>query len=166
MAKERKFKFKDLFNLFDIVVLALALVLGAAVLLISKGAGQKEITVRYLVEFTNMQNNTAELIQVGDELEDRVKKYDLGKVISVEVGPTVNYLADQVNGGSHDQLSQTLQTATVVLEATATDDPQSILVSGGYLIKIGTGVSAKGPGYSCYGTVLAIEIVEEGENNG
>lgn len=166
MAKERKFKFKDLFNLFDIVVLVLALVLGAAVLLISKGAGQKEITVRYLVEFTNMQNNTAELIQVGDELEDRVKKYDLGKVISVEVGPTVNYLADQVNGGSHDQLSQTLQTATVMLEATATDDPQSILVSGGYLIKIGTSVSAKGPGYSCYGTVLAIEIVEEGENNG
>lgn len=165
MANERKFRFKDLFNLFDVVVLLVAVALGAILLLASRGSDKSETTVRYTVEFTNMQNNTAELLQVGDELEDRVKKYDLGTIISVEVGPTVNYLADQVNGGSHDQLSKTLQTATVVIEAPASETEQEILVSGGYEIKIGTGVSAKGPGYSCYGTVLAIELVEGGASN-
>lgn len=163
MAKESKFRLKDLFNLFDIVVLAIAVLLGVVLVLFSRGAGKEATTVIYTVEFTNMQNGSASLIQPGDSLVDRVKKFDLGKVISVEVGPTYTQIEDLLEGGSHEAVSQTLQTATVVLEAPATETEQDFLVSGGFLIKIGTSVSAKGPGYSCYGTVLTIEKGGEGK---
>lgn len=163
MAKESKFRLKDLFNLFDIVVLAIAVLLGVILVLFSRGAGKESTTVIYTVEFTNMQNGTAGLIQPGDSLVDRVKKFDLGKVLSVEVGPTYNQLTNTLEGGTKEAASQTLQTATVVLEAPATETEQDFLVSGGFLIKIGTSVSAKGPGYSCYGTVLAIEKGGEGK---
>lgn len=157
MAKESKFRVKDLFNLFDIVVLAIAVILAVILVVFSRGAGKEATTVIYTVEFTNMQNNSASLIKPGDSLVDRVKKFDLGKVLSVEVGPTYTQHNNQLEGGSYDVASQTLQTATVVIEAPATETEQDFLVSGGFLIKIGTAVSAKGPGYSCYGTVLKIE---------
>ena len=163
MAKETKFRLKDLFNLFDIVVLAVAVLLAAVLIFISRGTGKEATTVVYTVEFTNMQNESASLIQPGDSLVDRVKKFDLGKVLSVEVGPTYTQRNDQMEGGTREVPSQTLQTATVVIEAPATETEQDFLVSGGFLIKIGTSVSAKGPGYSCYGTVLKIEKGGEGK---
>lgn len=164
MEKKHSFKWWNLFNLFDVVVLLIAVALGAILLFLTNGSSQSNTTVRYTVEFTNMQNGTAALIQEGDELEDRVKKYDLGKVLSVEVAPTSTYVTDAISGRSYEASSITLETALVVLEAPATETEQDILVSGGYKIKIGTLVSAKGPGYSCYGTVLAIDLVEGGES--
>ena len=119
--------------------------------------------MRYTVEFTNMQNGSASLIQPGDSLVDRVKKFDLGTVVSVEVGPTYTLTTNTLEGGSHEVSSQLLQTATVVIEAPCTETEQDFLVSGGFLIKIGTSVSAKGPGYSAYGTVLKIEKGGEGK---
>ena len=157
MAKESKFRLKDLFNLFDIVVLAIAVLLGVVLVLFSRGAGKEATTVIYTVEFTNMQNGSASLIQPGDSLVDRVKKFDLGKVVSVEVSDTVRQVQDFENGGMKEATSETRQTATVVIEASASETEQDILVSGGYLLKIGTQVSAKGPGYFCSGVVLAIE---------
>lgn len=164
MAKKRTFNWRNLFNLFDVIVLLVAVVLGITLLLFTNGNNQSTATVRYTVEFTNMQNGTASLIQEGDELEDRIRKYDLGKVLSVEVSPTIIYVADTVNGGYYEVASTTFETAMVVLEAPVTETEQDILVSGGYNIKIGTSVSAKGPGYSCYGTVLAIELMEGAES--
>lgn len=163
MAKENKFKVRDLFNLFDIVVLVVAVLLAAILILFSRGAGTEQTTVIYTVEFTNMQNGSASLIQPGDSLVDRVKKFDLGKVVSVEVGPTYTEVENMTGGGSSMVASQLLQTATVVIEAPATETEQDLLVSGGFLIKIGTSVSAKGPGYSAYGTVLAIQKGGEGK---
>lgn len=163
MAKENKFRVKDLFNLFDVVVLAIAVILAVILVVFSRGVGKESTTVIYTVEFTNMQNDSASLIQPGDSLVDRVKKFDLGKVLSVEVGPTYTQRNDQMEGGSREVPSQILQTATVVIEAPAIETEQDFLVSGGFLIKIGTSVSAKGPGYSCYGTVLKIEKGGEGK---
>lgn len=163
MAKESKFKLRDLFNLFDVAVLAVAVLLGVVLILISRGAGKEQTTVLYTVEFTNMQNGSASLIRPGDSLVDRVKKFDLGKVISVEVGSTIRQVQDFQQGGVLEAESSIQQTATVVLEAPATETEQDFLVSGGFLIKIGTVVAAKGPGYSAYGTVLKIERGGEGK---
>lgn len=163
MAKENKLRLKDLFNLFDIVVLLVAVLLAAILILFSRGAGKEQTTVRYTVEFINMQNGSEALIEVGDTLVDRVKKFDLGKVVSVEVGPTVRLAQDFTEGGMKEVASPMLRTATVVIEAPATETEQDILVSGGFLIKIGTTVVAKGPGYFCNGTVLAIEKGGEGK---
>lgn len=157
MANEKKKSWKDLFNLFDVVVILIIVALGAVLILFSGKGNKTSATVRYTVEFTNMQNNTASLVQVGDSLVDRVKKFDLGKVVSVEVSDTVRQLQDFEEGGTREATASTLQTATVVIEAPAVETEQDILVSGGYIIKIGTQVSAKGPGYFCSGVVLAIE---------
>lgn len=163
MAKENKLRLKDLFNLFDIVVLAIAVLMGIILVLFSKGANVTDTTVRYTVEFTNMQNGTASLIQPGDSLVDRVKKLDLGKVVSVEVSNTIRQVQDFEQGGIREAISTTQETAIVVIEAPATETEQDFLVSGGFTLKIGVGVSAKGPGYAGYGTVLAIERGGEGK---
>lgn len=163
MAKENKFRVRDLFNLFDIVVLIVAVLMGIVLVLFSRGTKSADVTVRYTVEFTDMQNGTASLVQVGDSLVDRVKQLELGKVISVEVDSTIHQVQDFEQGGIRETHSATRQTALVVIEAPAAETEQEILVSGGYRLKIGTSVSAKGPGYAAYGTVLAIEIVKGGE---
>lgn len=163
MAKENKFRLRDLFNLFDIVVLLIAVLMGVILVLFSRGTKSADITVRYTVEFTEMQNGTANLIKVGDKLVDRVKQLDLGEVISVEVEDTVHQVQDFEQGGIRETRSATRQTAIAVIEAPAAETERDFLVSGGFLIKIGIGVSAKGPGYAAYGNILAIEVVEGGE---
>ncbi|MCD7902587.1 MAG: DUF4330 domain-containing protein [Oscillospiraceae bacterium] len=155
---------RSIFNLFDIVVIAIIVVLALALCLSRSSGGSASgdtasgsRTVRYMVEFTGIQNGAAALMQPGDELVDKIKKYDIGTVVSVEIDNTRKLTQDYTNGGMVDSALETQQTATAVIEAECTETDADILVSGGYAIKVGTSVSAKGPGYQYSGTIIGIE---------
>lgn len=155
----------SIFNVFDIVVILIAVAL-AAVLFFTRSSGSstsddaadtKSGTVTYTVELTGMVNGSAELVSVGDELVDKVKKYDVGTVKAVEVSNTVRQVQDLVNGGTVESEMSTQQTATVTVEAPCTETEADILVAGGYPIKVGLQVSLKGPGYYGTGYIVGVE---------
>ena len=84
-------KFRLRFNLFDIIVLIIALVAGIGILLLGirsqsktggKGTGGQ---IEYTILFQKMSAGNSQLIQAGDQLQDTVKNYKIGEVVSVEV---------------------------------------------------------------------------------
>lgn len=155
----------SLFNVFDIVVILIALVLFAVLFFARSSGGDtsddtasvKSGTVTYTIELTGMVNGSAELVSVGDELVDKVKKYDVGTVTAVEVSNTVRQVQDLINGGTVESEMSTQQTATITVEAPCTETETDILVAGGYVIKVGLSVSVKGPGYYGTGYIVGVE---------
>ena len=154
-------KRRSLLNLFDIVVILIGLVL-AAVLLIPRQSGPENVapergTVRYTIELTGMLNGSAEQIEPGDALVDRVKKYEIGTVQSVEVYTTTRLVEDYEKGVVWNAPLSTQQSALIVVEAPCTQSDMEILVGGGFTIRVGLSVNVNGPGYYGSGTIVAVE---------
>jgi hypothetical protein len=161
--EEKKPQKHSILNVFDIVVIIIAIAL-AAILFIYESGGTETVTtetktrtITYTIELTGMQNGSAELVSVGDTLVDKIKKYDIGVVTSVDVSNTVRQTQDLVNGGTHDAEMTTLETAVIELEAECTETDTQITVAGGYIIRVGLPVTVKGPGYYGTGYIIAVD---------
>ena len=97
--KTPKFRLRP--NLFDGIVLVLALAVGALLLwtalkpapTVDQPAAETS-TVRYVVRFQRWMEGTGALIEEGDKLVDNIKNYDLGRVVSAEVVPVEVLLLD------------------------------------------------------------------------
>jgi hypothetical protein len=161
MENNKKKGIRSIFNLFDIVVIVLAIVL-ALVLYVSKSGGTEQVvadvqTIRYTIELTGMVNDSADLISAGDELVDKVKKYNIGTVESVEVSTTVVQANNMIDGTVITSEVPSQETARIVLTAEATSTDTQITVDGGYVIRVGLPVNVKGPGYWGTGYILSID---------
>jgi hypothetical protein len=112
--------------------------------------------VRYTIELNNMLAPSAELVKPGDKLVDKIEKYALGTVVSAEAGP---YIASSKSNITGDYiLTEYLgrQTATIVVEAQATETDSAISV-GGFEIRTGLAVNITGPGYTGMGNIIGME---------
>lgn len=154
-----------LFNLFDLVAIALIVVL-AAVFLLLRGLDaqtgeddslEPNSTVRYTVEFTNLRHGMAERFTVGEELFTQGAGMSLGTIEEVRVEPTVAVLADTEQGVYRVEASQLNETAFVTLVAECVETDQAIRVSNALNIRIGGGVYAETPEYLASGTIIGIE---------
>lgn len=160
MEKRKKLKF---FNLFDIIVILVALALLMALFFAKKGgqqtdAGEDSVgTVTYTLELTGMQNNAAELVKAGDKLTDKIKKYDIGTVVSVKVETSITQVEDYENGRIIDVPVSSQQTAVIVMEAPCVETNSRITVGGGYVVRVGASANVRGPGYAGTGYIIDIE---------
>lgn len=150
-----------IFNLFDIIVIAVAVAL-AAVLLLTRSGGVEQVvaqttTVHYTIELTSMANGSAGLIAPGDPLVDKVKKYNIGTVTDVEVTDTETLTNDLENGEVKLTTSPGLQTATVEVEVQAAETSSQLTADGGFVLRVGQSVSVRGPGYWGTGYIVAVE---------
>ena len=155
-------------NLFDIVIIVLV-ILAAVGFLWMKGviggnsSGETEApasgtrTLRYTVELAQMYGDSADMIQVGDTIVDGVRKYTMGKVVSVEVGDCITYSHDYELGTYKPVVVPGYKTAVVVLESECSETDTQITVGGGYLLRCGAAVKVRGPGYAGNGSILSIE---------
>jgi hypothetical protein len=150
-------------NLFDLIIIALVVVLAVGflwwrgVLGNSDDSASSTRTLRYTVELTRMYGDSAQLIQVGDTLVDGARKYSLGTVVSVEVGDCMVVTNDYETGTSTSVPLPGYQTATVVLECECTETDTQLTVGGGYVVRAGGTVSVRGPGYAASGSIITIE---------
>ena len=95
-------KFRFRLNLFDSIVLVLALAVGAFLVWSAikpaaapaEGAVSAAGTVQYTIRFQKMIQGVSERIKPGDQLVDTVKNYELGTVVSVETVPTQALIQD------------------------------------------------------------------------
>ena len=91
-------KFHLRLNLFDGIVLLLALAVGGFLLWNSRSTASVPLassaTVRYTVRFLNWPEENVSRIREGGLLVDNVKKYEIGRVVSYEVEPAITLLLD------------------------------------------------------------------------
>ncbi|MDR0863208.1 MAG: DUF4330 domain-containing protein [Oscillospiraceae bacterium] len=149
-------------NPLDVVIILVALAAAFAFLQLTAPSGgtplssNKSVTLRYTLELVSLPEGVAELIHVGDELVDKVEKHEIGKVTAVTVTPygisskntlTGEYIITEMPGR---------ETATLTIEARATDTGSSIEANG-FAFRVGGGVSVTGPGWSGIGYIIGIE---------
>lgn len=164
-------KFRLRLNLFDGIVLLVALAVGAFLLWntfkpapASAPSGEpttSAATVRYTIRFQRLMEGTSSLIQPGDALVDTIKNYKLGNVVSVEAVPAQSQILD------HDGREYVLadvpgyEDALVTVESTCTANNDIILLDGGYTLRVGATAYLRGPGYMASGPIISIEREEQ-----
>lgn len=89
---EDKKTFRPRFNLFDVVIILLALaVVGAAMLLRNRSTGtesaRETVPVRYTVELTRAPQDMANQMHAGDDIYRSTDSAYLGKIVDVRSGP-------------------------------------------------------------------------------
>lgn len=166
--EQNNYKFRLRLNLFDGIILVLALAVGAFLLWTAlKPAAQTESpvvstsTVRYTVRFLRWPEGNGQLIQEGDQLIDSIKNYQLGNVLSYETVPATTQVLDQVNGRYVLAEISGFEDILVTVEAPCTMSDQGIILDGGYELRVGSTAYIKGEGYMASGPVISIE--REGE---
>ena len=163
-------KFRLKLNLFDGIVLIAALAVGAFLLwnafkpapAASSGtASPSTSTVRYTIRFQRLMEGTGSLIQPGDALVDTIKNYKLGNVVSVEVVPAEYQLLNQESREYTLTTISGYEDALVTVESACTDSSDTILLDGGYTLRVGATAYIRGEGYMGSGPIISIEREEQ-----
>lgn len=156
-------KFRLRLNLFDGIVLVLALAVGAFLVWntlkpdTTPVGEPKTATVQYTIRFQRMIEGTGSLVQVGETLVDTVKNFDVGQVVSVEIVPAQVQMYDRVNGKLKMSTVPGYEDAIVTVEAACTQSDQTLTVGGGYDIHVGATTYVRGKGYMGSGPIVDID---------
>ena len=160
---DKKIKFK--LNVFDIIIIV-AVIAVAAILVVPKilpsqngnaTTAQTQDNITYAVEIYNLPLSTAQKIKVGDKLTDKVKKFEMGEVTDVQILPYKKPANDLENGRVLQSVVPDKYKAIITIKAEATENETSILVGGGYEVKVGSSVSVIGAGYFGNGFITEVE---------
>ena len=151
-------------NLFDGIVLVLALAVGALLLWSAlKPAAPaatetvNTTTVQYTVRFQKWIEGTGALVEPGDKLVDNIKNYELGTVVSAQVVPAQSLQL------SHDDRAFVLTTidgyedVLVTVESPCTISNEAITLGGGYALRVGSTAYIRGEGYMASGPIISME---------
>lgn len=159
-------KFRLRLNLFDGIVLVLALAVGAFLLWTAvkpkvpdEAAPVSTSSVRYTVRLQRCIPGTSELIRTEDEIADNIKNYVVGKVVDVEAVPYRRRVLDRENLRSVWAESDQYEDILLTLGAPCQITDSAITVDGGYQLRVGTTAYLRGPGYMGSGPIVAIEEV-------
>ncbi len=163
MAKHEEQKFRFRINLFDAIVILIALAAGAFLLWNrfkpeSTPLGPAPESIQYTIRLQRLVPGTAELMQPGDLLEDNVKNYELGTVVTTTSMPATRVLLNQMeNRYVKSEIPGYYDVDIVVESTTATVTDEAVQVGGGYTLRVGETIYVRGPGYLGSGVVYAIE---------
>jgi len=150
-------------NLFDIVAIVVIVALACVFVLLERQSAAAEETdtgsgtVTYVVEFMAMENGSEAFIQPGDRLVDKVKKYEMGNVVSVEITDAREQTHNFEEGSMTEAVRTTGKDAYVTVRAACTETDRAITVGGGFTVRVGKRVSVRGPGY--FGTGYIVDVV-------
>ena len=157
-------KFRLRLNLFDGIVLVLALCVGGLLLWMamkpsagSQSASSTASTVRYTVRFQRWPEGTSSIIEAGDKVMDNIKNYEMGTVVSYETVPAVYQVLDSVNHRYVQADIEGYEDILVTIESPCTESDQGFLLGGGYELRVGVTTYIKGEGYMASGPVVSVE---------
>lgn len=164
MSEKKEGKFRLRLNLFDLIVLLVALGIGG-MLLWNRLAPQQQggaiapsqVSIQYTICLRNTLTGTGDLVESGDALVDAVKNYKLGNVVSSSVGPALSSTLDEESQTMYMAEIPGREDIEIVIEAIATENDAQLLVDGGYEVRVGEQIFVRGPGYLGSGYIIAIE---------
>ncbi len=159
-------KFRLKLNLFDGIVLVLALAAAAFLLWRAVKADAPvqadpaaTTTVRYTIRFKRWIPGTSEIIQPGDQIADNIKNYEVGKVVSAQAVPSTMQVADQESRRWVWAELEGFEDVLVTVESPCTVSDRGFTVGGGYEVRVGTTGFFRGEGYMGSGPIVAVEEV-------
>ena len=166
---EQRAKFRLRLNLFDAIVLAAALLVGAFLLwrafrpqgasdglsAVNPGAS----TVQYTLRFQRWAEGTSHLIEPGDQLYDNIKNFSIGEVVSAQAVPAEMPVLDHENGRQVQAVMEGFEDVLVTVQAPCTASDEKIVVGGGYEVRAGASAYVKGQGYMGSGPIVSVEEV-------
>ena len=151
-------------NLFDAIILILALVVGGVLAWLALRPAAQETadpavtsTVRYTVRFQRWAEGSSSLIEAGDKLTDNIKNYAMGTVVSCEAVPAVTQVLDQEERRYVDAPIEGYEDVLVTVESPCTESDAGFVLDGGYALRVGVTTYIKGEGYMASGPVVAVE---------
>lgn len=157
-------KFRLKLNLFDGIVLVLALAAAAFLLWRAVKADAPvqadpaaTTTVRYTIRFKRWIPGTSEIIQPGDQIADNIKNYEVGKVVSAQAVPSTMQVADQESRRWVWAELEGFEDVLVTIEAPCTVTDENTTVGGGYNLRVGAQAFLKGEGYMGSGPIISVE---------
>lgn len=165
--EQKRPKFRLRLNLFDAIVLILAVAAAVVLLVLTlRGATGEDVlqpdraTVRYTVRFQRWEEGKSALIHEGDELSDNIKNYEAGHVVAIQPVPAESLVGDRDNHRFVRGRLEGFEDVLVTVEADCTVDDEVITVGGGYELRVGNMGYFRGVGYMAAGPIVAIEIEE------
>ncbi len=166
---EQKANFRLRLNLFDGIVLAAALLVGAFLLWRAvKPQGAVEgipaaasATVQYTLRFQRWAEGTSALIEPGDQLYDNIKNYAIGQVVSVQAVPAETPVLDQERHRQVQAVLEGFEDVLVTIQAPCAASDEAIVVGGGYELRSGATAYVKGQGYMGSGPIVSVEEVRK-----
>lgn len=151
-------------NLFDTVILALAVIVGLVLLwnLIKPapkdGSGAPGTqTIRYVVQYYRWQEGDSSRIVPGTTVEDGIKNYRIGKVVDVKAVPATALILNQVTRKYEIHTLPGLEDVLVTMEAQGTFDDRGVNLDNGFLLRVGETIYGRGEGYMGIGPAISIE---------
>lgn len=147
-------------NFIDIILIVLILAVAAVAYLIShRGGGdvQTLIPCTYTIEVSELNEDMASCVKVGDALVDNVRHYAIGTVTKVEVVPYTVSVPDETAGVIRAVEVPGKINLLLTVEVQTVQNESSIYTESGYLIRIGTEVSCAGGSMYCVGRIIDIE---------
>lgn len=161
-------KFRLRLNLFDGIVLLLALAVGALLLWNAlkpetpqKDPSEQAGTARFTVRLTRWPEGNVSLIRLGDQITDNLNQRPVGKVVDVEAGPC---LMQATNHETHKYVMTEIEGYNDVLltvESSCKLNRYGLTVGEkDYPLRVGNAAYLRGEGYMGSGLVESIEIIE------
>ena len=161
---DQKFRFR--LNLFDGIVLVLALAVAAFVgykalkpaPVVEQTGAPAPSSVTYVVRFQKMIEGTETLVEPGDKLTDNIKNYAMGTVVSTEVQPARTRVVDEF--GKQVVMAEIpghVDLYVTVRSDSATLGDNAVILDGGYNLRVNTTAYIKGEGYMASGPIISIE---------
>lgn len=164
--EENKGRFRLKLNLFDGIVIVVALAVAAVLLYMqlkpaAVPAGDASTpaaaTTQYTIRLQKTLPGTGDLIESGDALVDVVKNFELGTVVSATVMPATDSIINENAKAYVTAEIPGYEDIDIVVEASVTYGEEDILVGSGYELRVGEKIYVRGPGYLGSGEVYAIE---------
>ncbi len=151
---------KKLFNILDVFIILIALVIGVVGFSFMNNQDvvvtSNTTKVVYSVMATGCLPEVQEYIESGNTVYDSVKNYNIGKVISYEITPNEILVPDLINGTYVSNVREDRVDVMLKIEADATVGDRIISV-GDYEIKVGKDAYVRGKGYALVGYIVSIE---------
>ena len=158
-----KKKFQLRLNLFDTIILAVALCVAVVLgyMMLKPAPQQQEEgpvvnTVEYVVRFNKMIEGAGALIQPGDKLVDTIKNYNLGTVVEVEVLPCKVSVIDNENKKTVNAVVEGYEDVLITVKGTGTMSESCFVLDGGYNLRVDAITYVRSNGYMGSGPVVSI----------
>ena len=160
---EQKKKFRLRLNLFDGIVLILALAVAGVLAwsaLKPQTAGPGDApsvnTYQYTVCFQRWPEGDSSMIQAGDQLMDSTKNYPIGRVVDYEVVPAEILILDQQLREYKLAPVPGYEDIYVTVESAGSESGEDIVLGGGFKLKAGTTAYIRGAGYMAAGPIVSV----------
>ena len=167
MDKSNGQKFRLRLNLFDAIVLILAVAAAAALFWSARRPAPTptdDVTsvntagaIHYTIRFQRCVPGTADAVREGARLTESVRNYELGNVLSAQAAPAEGLRLDVVDRKYAMVTMEGYEDVIVEVESPCTITEEAVTLSDGYVLRTGATIYVQGDGFLATGYVAHID---------